>query len=62
VFDACRNELNITGSAAKALGADKGFVPVTDPAGLLIAYATAPRKTASENPAAESRRSPAVDY
>ena len=62
VFDACRNELNIAGTAAKALGADKGFVPVTDTAGLLIAYATAPRKTAAENRAAESRRSPAVDY
>src|SRR5215510_16565713 len=48
VFDACRNELNIAGTAAKALGADKGFVPITDTAGLLIAYATAPRKTASD--------------
>ena len=48
VFDACRNELNIAGAAAKALGTDKGFVPVTDTAGLLIAYATAPRKTASD--------------
>src|SRR5262245_20070905 len=48
VFDACRNELKITGSAAKALGADKGFVPIGGTAGLLIAYATAPRKTASD--------------
>src|SRR5262245_21639948 len=48
VFDACRNELNIAGAAAKALGTDKGFVPITDTAGLLIAYATAPRKTASD--------------
>jgi len=48
VFDACRNELNIVGTAAKGLGTDKGFVPVTDTAGLLIAYATAPRKTASD--------------
>jgi hypothetical protein len=48
VFDACRNELNMTGMAAKALGTDKGFVPITDTAGLLIAYATAPRKTASD--------------
>ena len=48
VFDACRNELNIAGTAAKALGADKGFVPIADTAGLLIAYATAPRKTASD--------------
>jgi hypothetical protein len=49
VFDACRNELNIAGTAAKALGTDKGFVPITDTAGLLIAYATAPRKTASDS-------------
>src|SRR5215475_16054028 len=48
VFDACRNELNITGPAEKALGKEKGFVPITDTAGLLIAYATAPRKTASD--------------
>ena len=48
VFDACRNELNMAGTAAKALGTDKGFVPITDTAGLLIAYATAPRKTASD--------------
>ena len=37
VFDACRNELNMAGTAAKALGTDKGFVPITDTAGLLIA-------------------------
>jgi len=48
VFDACRNELNVAGIAAKALGTDKGFVPVGDTAGVLIAYATAPRKTASD--------------
>ena len=38
----------LAGTAAKALGTDKGFVPITDTAGLLIAYATAPRKTASD--------------
>jgi uncharacterized caspase-like protein len=48
VFDACRNELNVAGIAAKALGTDKGFVPVGDTAGVLIAFATAPRKTASD--------------
>ncbi|MBV1695981.1 MAG: SUMF1/EgtB/PvdO family nonheme iron enzyme [Hyphomicrobiales bacterium] len=48
VFDACRNELNVGGSAAKSLGTDKGFVPVADTSGLLIAYATAPKKTASD--------------
>ena len=35
VFDACRNELNIAGTVAKGLGTDKGFVPITDTAGLL---------------------------
>src|SRR5262249_52447352 len=48
VFDACRNELNLAGTTAKALGTDKGFTPLVDTAGLLIAYATAPRKTASD--------------
>jgi uncharacterized caspase-like protein len=48
VLDACRNELRLSRSAAKAIGADKGFVPVADTAGLLIAYATAPGKTASD--------------
>ena len=48
VFDACRNELHLSDSAAKAIGADKGFVPVADTAGLLIAYATAPNRTASD--------------
>jgi esterase/lipase superfamily enzyme len=46
VFDASRNELNLTGSNTKALHADKGFVPLNDTSGLLIAYATAPRQTA----------------
>lgn len=48
VFDACRNELNVGGTAAKSLGADKGFVPIADTSGLLIAYATAPKRTASD--------------
>ena len=48
VFDACRSELNIGGEAAKALGADKGFVPVGDVSGILIAYATAQKKTAAD--------------
>jgi uncharacterized caspase-like protein len=46
VFDACRNELNLSGSPAKAIGAEKGFVPVPQTPGLLIAYATAQGKTA----------------
>lgn len=48
VFDACRNELKIAGSAAKGIGDQKGFVPVTDTSGILIAYATAPGQTASD--------------
>jgi hypothetical protein len=51
VFDACRNELNVTGSAAsqfKSLGSQKGFQPVQDTTGILIAYATAPGQTASD--------------
>src|SRR5215510_12816823 len=37
VFDACRNELNIAGTGAKAFGTDRGFVPISDTSGLLIA-------------------------
>src|SRR5262245_40448164 len=48
VFDACRNELRLAGPAAKALGTQKGFVPISDTYGLLIAYATAPKETASD--------------
>jgi formylglycine-generating enzyme required for sulfatase activity len=48
VFDACRNELNLAGANTKALGADKGFIPLNDTSGLLIAYATAPRQSASD--------------
>jgi formylglycine-generating enzyme required for sulfatase activity len=48
VFDACRNELNLSGPAAKAIGAEKGFVPVAQTPGLLIAYATAQGKTAAD--------------
>ncbi|MBV1695266.1 MAG: tetratricopeptide repeat protein [Hyphomicrobiales bacterium] len=48
VFDACRNELNVGGANSKALGSDKGFAPIADTSGLLIAYATAPKRTASD--------------
>lgn len=49
VFDACRNELRLSGEGQKALGgAEKGFAPVAQTAGLLIAYATAPKQTASD--------------
>jgi uncharacterized caspase-like protein len=48
VLDACRNELNLTKAGAKALGAEKGFVPINFTSGVLIAYATAPGKTAAD--------------
>ena len=48
VFDACRNELQISSPGKKSLGASKGFVPVANTPGLLIAYSTAPGKTASD--------------
>jgi hypothetical protein len=48
VLDACRNELNLTSAGNKSLGTDKGFRPVSDIRGMLIAYATAERKTAAD--------------
>ena len=47
VFDACRSELNLTRKGEKAL-ADKGFVPMRYTPGVMVAYATAPGKTASD--------------
>jgi tetratricopeptide (TPR) repeat protein len=47
VFDACRDELKVKQSG-KSLGSTKGFAPITNTSGLLIAYATAPNKTASD--------------
>ena len=41
----CRDELKLKQSG-KSLGINKGFVPVINTSGLLIAYATAPNKTA----------------
>jgi uncharacterized caspase-like protein len=48
IFDACRNELRLSAPGKKSLGSEKGFVPVSQTAGLLIAYATAPKQTASD--------------
>ena len=49
VFDACRNELQLPAPAAKNVGGpDKGFVPVAQTNGVLVAYATAPKQTASD--------------
>jgi Caspase domain len=47
VFDACRNELNLTRKGQKAL-TGKGFVPLAYTPGVMIAYATAPGRTASD--------------
>ena len=47
VFDACRNELNLVRRGQKAL-TDKGFVPMAYTPGVMVAYATAPGKTASD--------------
>jgi hypothetical protein len=47
VFDACRNELNLTLKGRRAL-ADRGFLPIGYMPSVLIAYATAPGKTASD--------------
>lgn len=48
VFDACRDELNLTRAGRKALGAQKGFVPIGEMRGMLIAYATAEKQTAAD--------------
>jgi hypothetical protein len=47
IFDACRNELNLIRKANKGL-AFKGFVPNAFPTGVMVAYATAPAKTAAD--------------
>jgi hypothetical protein len=47
IFDACREELRLTRDGTKALER-KGFVPVANISGVMIAYATAPGKTASD--------------
>jgi Caspase domain len=39
VFDACRDELRLTRQGKKALGAEKGFTPVSTVTGVMIAYA-----------------------
>jgi Caspase domain len=47
VFDACRNELNLTHKGTKALS-DKGFVPLAYTPRVMVAYATAPGQTAAD--------------
>jgi hypothetical protein len=48
VFDACRNELKVTKKGSQKSLDDKGFKPITESKGMLIAYATAPGETASD--------------
>jgi uncharacterized caspase-like protein len=48
VFDACRNTLKLTRPGSRAVLQSKGFVPVTQENGMLIAYATAEGELASD--------------
>jgi len=48
VFDACRNTLKLRKMGSKALVQSKGFVPVNQESGMLIAYATAEGALASD--------------
>lgn len=48
VFDACRNELQLPTLGTKSMVTEKGFVPVAQTNGVLVAYATAPKQTASD--------------
>lgn len=48
VFDACRNELKLRKAGTKSLVQARGFVPVAQESGMLIAYATAEGETASD--------------
>src|SRR5262245_36230622 len=48
VFDACRNTLKLTHPGSRALVQSKGFVPVAQENGMLVAYATAEGELASD--------------
>jgi hypothetical protein len=48
VFDACRNTLKLTQPSSRAVVQSKGFVPVAQENGMLIAYATAEGELASD--------------
>jgi formylglycine-generating enzyme required for sulfatase activity len=48
VFDACRNTLKLTQPGSRAMVQSKGFVPVSQENGMLIAYATAEGELASD--------------
>jgi TPR repeat protein len=48
VFDACRNTLKLTKAGSRGLVQSKGFVPIVQETGMLIAYATAEGELASD--------------
>jgi uncharacterized caspase-like protein len=48
VFDACRNTLKLTQPGSRAVVQSKGFVPLAQETGMLIAYATAEGELASD--------------
>lgn len=48
VFDACRNTLRLKNPGSRGVVQSKGFVPVTQESGMLIAYATAEGELASD--------------
>jgi formylglycine-generating enzyme required for sulfatase activity len=48
VFDACRNNLKLRAAGSRSLVQSKGFVPVAQESGMLIAYATAEGELASD--------------
>jgi uncharacterized caspase-like protein len=48
VFDACRNTLKLTRPGSRAIVQSKGFVPVAQENGMLVAYATAEGELASD--------------
>ena len=54
VFDACRNNLKLRQMGSRGLVQSKGFVPVVQEAGMLIAYATAEGELASDVGAGEA--------
>ena len=48
VFDACRNNLKLRQAGSRALVQSRGFVPVAQESGMLVAYATAEGELASD--------------
>jgi len=48
VFDACRNTLKLSQPGSRAVVQSKGFVPIAQESGMLIAYATSEGEFASD--------------